>query len=149
MFLFLVPVIMCVLSALVRADEDRYARSLPPYVKPLTLVDGTIRNKTERKTIPVYGCCLHKKSTPEGKKTDEIKEYCNEDELFPTEIGSIPQMTSEDALSMLQSAKLAWNGGENGRRERCVLQLSSHHPERNILPVVVFYAPPINLLFLR
>jgi hypothetical protein len=123
--LFLFMVIMCVLSALVRADEDRNTGYMPPYVRPLTLVDGTIRNKTERRTIPVYGCCLHKKSTSEGKRTDEIKEYCDKDELFRTEIGSIPQMTSEDSLSMLQSAKRAWNGGENGRRAQSVLRMSS------------------------
>ncbi len=76
-----------------------------------TLVDGSVSNNTNQKVIKVYGCCSR---TSEESKTEQVENHCEENQFIPTEIGSIHQITSEDALSVLQSAKRAWNGGKSG-----------------------------------
>jgi len=100
--MYLLP-IMFFLGTFARAEEDiASAGYKPPHVRPYTLVDGSVSNNTNQKEVKVYGCCLR---TLEESKTEQVEN---------PEIGSIPQMTSEDALSVLQSAKRAWNGGKSG-----------------------------------
>jgi hypothetical protein len=109
--MYLLP-IMFFLGTFARAEEDiASAGYKPPHVRPYTLVDGSVSNNTNQKEIKVYGCCLR---TLEESKTEQVENHCEENQFIPTEIGSIPQMTSEDALSVLQSAKRAWNGGKSG-----------------------------------
>ncbi len=105
------------LGTFARAEEDVASAGFkPPYVRPYTLVDGSISaNNANQKTFKVFGCCLR---ASEERKTEQVENSCSDNQLIPTEIGSMPQMTSEDALSALQSAKRAWNGGKNDLLER-------------------------------
>ena len=88
------------------ADNPPLALHSAPFVKPQILLNGKvleITDESEMKVKPVYGCCTSIKSKKE--------QSCMNKDWDKTVIGSIPQMATHDALSLLTSAKRAWDGG--------------------------------------
>ncbi|KAL7537655.1 hypothetical protein ACHAXR_007980, partial [Thalassiosira sp. AJA248-18] len=84
--------------------------STVPFVGGKLFINGVAQDApSDMKLSDVYGCCastaLSADECPEGTDSEHQRL------LTPTKIGTMPQMTKEQALQALQSAVTAWNGG--------------------------------------
>lgn len=81
-----------------------------PFVDGKVFLNGVVRDAPPETTLAdVYGCCtsapLAADACPDGT-ADEHRRL-----LAPTRIGTMPQMSTEQALEALSSAVAAWDGG--------------------------------------
>lgn len=81
--------------------------AIPPSIAPKTFLSGIVQNvQSDMKLAEVYGCC----TLPSDEECDVSTNNPNR-HFSRALIGKMPQMTTEQALSALESATKAWNGG--------------------------------------
>ena len=103
------PMRLVALVAVLAASLAARVDAASPFVHGKIFYENKESGASVEDSKPVYGCCESTKLDAETCPEDLDEEHHRL--LAKVQIGTMPQMTSEQALEVLESSVGAWNGG--------------------------------------